>query len=116
QLEKTYSAGQLAALSKLPAEIIEQLSIFGLIAAEDGHYGSARQVAQRVVIVIVRKGIGTGKLAIGGKSMGGRIASQIAGAGDPNLGGLIFLGCPLHPPGKVDQLASSSIGWAGRCP
>jgi pimeloyl-ACP methyl ester carboxylesterase len=64
----------------------------------------------RAVIEIVRKRIGTGKLAIGGKSMGGRIASQIAAAGDPNLGCLIFLGCPLHPPGKVDQLASSSIG------
>jgi tetratricopeptide (TPR) repeat protein len=48
---KTYSAGQITALSKLPEEIIEQLSMFGLIEAEDGHYGfrdlaAARQVAQ----------------------------------------------------------------------
>jgi len=48
---KTYTAGQLAALSKLPADVVEQLSMFGLIEASDGHYGfrdlaAARQVAQ----------------------------------------------------------------------
>ncbi|MEO8875263.1 MAG: alpha/beta family hydrolase [Polyangiaceae bacterium] len=40
---------------------------------------------------------------IGGKSMGGRIASQIAASGT-NVLGLIFLGYPLHPPGKPEQL------------
>ena len=48
---KTFTETQLAALSKLPADVIEQLSIFGLIEAVDGHYGfrdlaAARQVAQ----------------------------------------------------------------------
>jgi tetratricopeptide (TPR) repeat protein len=48
---KTYTAGQLAALSKLPAEVVEQLSMFGLIEAREGHFGfrdlaAARQVAQ----------------------------------------------------------------------
>ena len=40
-------------------------------------------------------------LFIGGKSMGGRIASQVAAA-DPALplAGLVLLGYPLHPPGK----------------
>jgi predicted alpha/beta-hydrolase family hydrolase len=40
---------------------------------------------------------------IGGKSMGGRIASQIAASGT-EVQGLIFLGYPLHPPGKPEQL------------
>jgi uncharacterized protein len=41
----------------------------------------------------------------GGKSMGGRIASQAA-ARDlvPDVKGLFFLGYPLHPPGKPAQL------------
>ena len=41
---------------------------------------------------------------IGGKSMGGRIATQIAAA-DPALpiAGLVALGYPLHPPGKPEQ-------------
>ncbi len=48
---KTYTAAQLAALSKLPAEVVEQLSMFGLIEAGAGLYGfrdlaAARQVAQ----------------------------------------------------------------------
>jgi len=43
------------------------------------------------------------KLAIGGKSMGGRIASQVAASGVGALAGLVFLGYPLHPPGKPQR-------------
>ena len=43
------------------------------------------------------------KLAIGGKSMGGRIASQVAATGVGALAGLVFLGYPLHPPGKPQR-------------
>lgn len=39
---------------------------------------------------------------IGGKSMGGRIASMIAD--EMNARGLICLGYPFHPPGKPDRL------------
>ena len=42
-------------------------------------------------------------LVIGGKSMGGRIASHVAAAGRRGLAGLVFLGYPLHPPGKPQQ-------------
>jgi predicted alpha/beta-hydrolase family hydrolase len=42
-------------------------------------------------------------LFIGGKSMGGRIASQVAAEGVAQLAGLVFLGYPLHPPGKPQQ-------------
>jgi hypothetical protein len=46
-----------------------------------------------------------GPLFAGGKSMGGRIASQTAARGgfDPAPRGLVFFGYPLHPPGKPDQ-------------
>jgi predicted alpha/beta-hydrolase family hydrolase len=52
---------------------------------------------------------GRGKLAIGGKSMGGRIASHIAatGVGDPTA--LVLLGYPLHPPGMPDQLRAKHL-------
>jgi predicted alpha/beta-hydrolase family hydrolase len=43
------------------------------------------------------------RLVTGGKSMGGRIASQAAAKGAPT-DGLVFLGYPLHPPGKPEQL------------
>lgn len=42
-------------------------------------------------------------LFIGGKSMGGRIASQVAAQGVAGIAGLVFLGYPLHPPGKPQQ-------------
>ena len=44
------------------------------------------------------------RLLIGGKSMGGRIASQVAAAGDQRIDGLVFLGYPLHPPGQPQKL------------
>jgi predicted alpha/beta-hydrolase family hydrolase len=47
----------------------------------------------------------TGPMFAAGKSMGGRIASQVAAKGDlsPTPAGLVFFGYPLHPPGKPDQ-------------
>ena len=42
-------------------------------------------------------------LFIGGKSMGGRMASHVASQGVDDVRGLIFLGYPLHPPGRADQ-------------
>jgi predicted alpha/beta-hydrolase family hydrolase len=42
-------------------------------------------------------------LFIGGKSMGGRIASQVAAQHVDGIAGLVYLGYPLHPPGKPDQ-------------
>jgi predicted alpha/beta-hydrolase family hydrolase len=49
------------------------------------------------------------KLAIGGKSMGGRIASQVAAADPGAIAGLALLGYPLHPPGRPDQLRSKHL-------
>ncbi len=50
------------------------------------------------------------RLAIGGKSMGGRIASQVAAeSAKPDLAGLIFLGYPLHPPGRPDKLRDAHL-------
>jgi predicted alpha/beta-hydrolase family hydrolase len=47
----------------------------------------------------------TGRMYAGGKSMGGRIASQVAASGgfNPAPAGLIFFGYPLHPPGNPEQ-------------
>jgi predicted alpha/beta-hydrolase family hydrolase len=50
-----------------------------------------------------------GRLAIGGKSMGGRIATQVAAAGAPEVAGLVLLGYPLHPPGKKEQLRATHL-------
>lgn len=53
----------------------------------------------------------TGPLVIGGKSMGGRVASMVAdellAAG--KIAGLLCLGYPFHPPGKPEQLRTKHL-------
>jgi uncharacterized protein len=61
-----------------------------------------------VTEAVRKKKIGRGTLVIGGKSMGGRIAAQITAAG-ADVEGLVFLGYPLHPPGKRDQLRAKHL-------
>ena len=55
-----------------------------------------------------------GPVVIGGKSMGGRMASHVAAApsAEPwrdRLAGLVLLGYPLHPPGKPAQLRTAHL-------
>jgi hypothetical protein len=45
---------------------------------------------------------GADRVAVGGKSMGGRMASMIAD--EAGVRGLVGLGYPFHPPGKPDTL------------
>jgi uncharacterized protein len=49
------------------------------------------------------------RLFIGGKSMGGRIATQVAARDDVEVEGLVLLGYPLHPPGKPAQLRKAHL-------
>jgi uncharacterized protein len=49
------------------------------------------------------------KLVIGGKSMGGRIASQVAARNADGISGLVLLGYPLHPPGRPDKPRSKHL-------
>ncbi len=52
---------------------------------------------------------GTPRIVAAGKSMGGRIASQMTADGLLPLNALIFLGYPLHPPGKKEQLRDAHL-------
>jgi len=45
--------------------------------------------------------LGARRVVLGGKSMGGRIASQAVAKG-ASADGLVFLGYPLHPPGRTE--------------
>ena len=57
------------------------------------------------------------KLLIGGKSMGGRIASLCADElySEGHIDGLVCLGYPFHPPGKPDKLRTAHLEEL-RCP
>jgi len=56
--------------------------------------------------VILRLG-GGGQVVIGGKSMGGRIASLVAG--EAGARGLLCFGYPFHPPGEPARLRTSHL-------
>ena len=47
------------------------------------------------------------RLFIGGKSMGGRIASMVAE--DEKVDGIVCLGYPFHPPGNPDKLRTGHL-------
>lgn len=53
----------------------------------------------------------TGPLIIGGKSMGGRVASMVADAlhAEGRVAGLLCLGYPFHPPAKPQQLRTAHL-------
>jgi predicted alpha/beta-hydrolase family hydrolase len=60
---------------------------------------------------LTHKKLKKNRLFIGGKSMGGRICSQVAAEAcvqdEPlaeKIAGLVFLGYPLHPPGNISKL------------
>jgi predicted alpha/beta-hydrolase family hydrolase len=50
---------------------------------------------------------GGARLAIGGKSLGGRIASMVADRA--GVRGLVCLGYPFHPPGKPERLRTKHL-------
>jgi len=62
----------------------------------------------RAVADHVRDELQPSTLFLGGKSMGGRIASHLA-AGGFVCDGLVFLGYPLHPPGRPDRLRDAHL-------
>lgn len=62
----------------------------------------------RAAAETARRAFGARRVVTGGKSMGGRIASQAVAAGG-GADGLVFLGYPLHPPGKPDQLRDGHL-------
>ena len=59
------------------------------------------------------------RLVVGGKSMGGRIASQVIAAEEKapfneEIAGLVFLGYPLHPPGQNAKLRVEHLEQVGK--
>ncbi|TPI36118.1 alpha/beta fold hydrolase [Mesorhizobium sp. B3-1-6] len=64
----------------------------------------------KAILDLRAKGV-TGKLIIGGKSMGGRVASMVADEmyAKGEIAGLICLGYPFHPPGRPEQLRTKHL-------
>jgi hypothetical protein len=70
----------------------------------DACYGAA--------VIAARRHFDRPGVFIGGKSMGGRIATHLAAADDAaelGIRGVVALGYPLHPPGKPEQLRAAHL-------
>lgn len=66
------------------------------------------QACFRAVVDEVRKDLGTKKLVIGGRSMGGRVASMLAAEGF-RCDGLLLFAYPLHPAGEPERLRAAHL-------
>ena len=60
------------------------------------------------VIEHLRDSLSPDRVFIGGTSYGGRMASHIVAAGT-EAAGLIFLGYPLHPPGRPENIRDAHL-------
>ena len=60
-------------------------------------------VRSEVAALVARSG---GRLALGGRSMGGRICSMVVASGVPALG-LALISYPLHPPGRPEKVRTA---------
>jgi predicted alpha/beta-hydrolase family hydrolase len=60
------------------------------------------EATTRAAAALAREASGARRIVHGGRSMGGRIASQVVAQGEP-ANGLVFLGYPLHPPGQFEK-------------
>ena len=61
------------------------------------------EAAWKEALAIARDRAAEGRVFVGGKSMGGRIATHIAAQGVEGIAGVVLLGYPLHPPGQPDK-------------
>ena len=64
------------------------------------------EAAFRDAVGFAHRHLGRRRLVLGGRSMGGRIASQLAAGGEPCVG-LAMLGYPLHPAGRPERLRTA---------
>lgn len=85
---------------------------FNFLYMERGRRAPDRQGVLEETYRAVIEAIGhDGTLVIGGKSLGGRIASMVGSS--VHAHGLVFLGYPLHPPGRPDRLRAAHLGDIG---
>jgi len=65
-------------------------------------------VVEGAAALAARTGLAPGRLVVGGRSMGGRIASMAVADGLPSLG-LVLVSYPLHPPGRPDRARTAHL-------
>jgi uncharacterized protein len=97
----------LRAISRGLAERGHRVAVFNFGYSEAGRRRPdpmpRLEAAYRDVLAGLRPHLGNRPVVIGGRSMGGRVATHIAARGEP-CAGLCLLGYPLHPAGRPERL------------
>jgi predicted alpha/beta-hydrolase family hydrolase len=108
----TFMVDFARALSELGLDIITFNFLYTEQQRKLPDRGPVLEDCYRAVIHAVRSQLESARRAlfIGGKSMGGRIATQVAAA-DAMLpvAGVVLLGYPLHPPGQPGKLRDAHL-------
>jgi uncharacterized protein len=106
-------AGLLVALAEFLASSGRQAVLYNFPYSDRGRGApdppGVLEATSRAAAEHARTSLGASKVVLGGKSMGGRIASQAVAKGT-SADGLVFLGYPLHPPGRTDTLRDRHLG------
>jgi uncharacterized protein len=84
---------------------------FNFAYSEAGRRGPDREPVLRAVwAAAFEAGSDLGGPAwAGGKSLGGRIASMMVADGELPAAGLVFVGYPLHPPGRPERIRDAHL-------
>lgn len=84
---------------------------FNFAYSEAGRRGPDREPALRQVwSAVFSRAEELGEpVWVAGKSMGGRIASMMVADGELGAAGLVFVGYPLHPPGKPERIRDEHL-------
>lgn len=84
---------------------------FNYLYTEAGRRGPDSQprllIAHRAARDFLASEVG-GPVVLAGRSMGGRMGTYLAAAGEPALG-LVLYAYPLHPPGRPDRLRADHL-------
>jgi predicted alpha/beta-hydrolase family hydrolase len=70
---------------------------------------SVLEATTRAAAALAVEASGARHVVLGGRSMGGRIASQVVAGGAP-ASALVFLGYPLHPPARPERRRDVHLG------
>ncbi|MEZ5380384.1 MAG: alpha/beta family hydrolase [Microthrixaceae bacterium] len=68
------------------------------------------EVASAVAAAAARWQTDPARLVVGGRSMGGRMASMALAEGAVEAAGLVLVSYPLHPPKKPEKLRTAHLG------
>lgn len=99
----TRDHSQLVAIDRAVVErtgaVVERIDL-GKSRKPEPHVAAIRDAAERVATRA--GGVALDRVAVGGRSFGGRMCSMAVAGGMPALA-LVLVSYPLHPPGKPDQ-------------